>query len=116
MFQPTPQNPPRNPDSATAYQIRASGAKATGRPDRLNPNAISTSVRPTPSRRVIQAVTNAARRTPTEPTENANPIAAGPRFRSSTRYRIRIAPPTLPKKFDVPVVAAMLRSQRWPVT
>ena len=116
MFQPTPQNPPRNPDIATPNQISESGTNATGRPDRLNPMDIATSIRPTPTRSVIGLVTRAAASTPTDPTENANPIAAGPSPRSTVRYRMRIEPITLPKKFDVPVVAAMFRSHRCPVT
>ena len=87
-------------DSATAGQISASGAKATGRPDRLNPSAIATSIRPTPTRAVIRLVVSAPTRNPIEPTENANPIASAPRPRSRTRYRMRIALMTLLKKFE----------------
>ncbi len=44
------------------------------------------------------------------------PDALGGEAASRLTYRIRIAPITLPKKFDVPVVAAIERSQRCPVT
>ncbi len=85
MFQATPKKPPRNPDRATAQKMRASGANATGRPDRLNPIAVITSIRPTPRRLVAAVVVSAASRTPTDPIENAIPIAADPRSRSRTR-------------------------------
>ena len=116
MFQPTLQKPPMNPPSATAHQMSSLGAKAIGSADRLNPIAVITSIRPTPSHAVRRPVNSAAARNPSEPTENASPIASGPSPRSVVRYRIRIAPPTLPKKLEVPVVAAIERSQRWPVT
>ncbi len=88
---------------------------ATGRPDRLNPIDVSTSIRPTPTRAVMRPVISAATRTPIDPIENANPMpwAARP---SRLTYRMRIAPMTLPKKFEVPVVAAIERSHRCPVT
>ena len=85
MFQAVPQNPPTKPPIASAGQISASGANATGRLDRLNPTADATSIRPTPSRAVSRFVVSAPMRNPTDATENANPMAAGPRPRSSTR-------------------------------
>ena len=85
MFQATPKKPAMNPDTATAQKIRASGASTRGRPERLNPIAVSTSIRPTPRRLVAAPVVKAARRNPSDPIENAIPIAAGPRSRSRAR-------------------------------
>ena len=57
---------------------QASGAIATGRPERLKPNAVSTSVRPTPESRPSAGWRSArATRTPTEPIEKANPMRLG---------------------------------------
>jgi hypothetical protein len=57
--------------------MSASGAAASGRPDRLNPNAVRTSIRPTPTLLVRRLVISAATSTLTDPIENAKPIAPG---------------------------------------
>ena len=118
MFQRDAEEPADEPEQRQGREDQLVRARARpGRPDRLKPTADSTSIRPTPTRAVIRLVTSAASSTPTDPIENANPIPSGlrPRSRVDVQDQDR-AHRRCRRSSRSPVVAAIARSQRCPVT